>query len=127
MVVSSGACLAVRSAAAEGTAQEPAICAQAVSTQPGDALKALARAESEAWKEAKAVKRESRKLAKGTLGMGASTASVRATAKMAELDDHYQAALARARQICGCRERRGDPHRENCDDQYARFIQPARR
>lgn len=97
--------------------EDPALCSAALEAKPDAApLEALAQAESAAVRRAKAHRREGKKLMKETLGGGR-----RARGQLPAFDAiarQEAEAMADARTLCFCRERRDDPHRANCDTLY---------
>ncbi|MCZ6783761.1 MAG: hypothetical protein O7G30_10685 [Proteobacteria bacterium] len=94
---------------------EPAICQAAIAAQPHDPLAALQRAEVARWQAARTASRQGRHLMRQTMGGGTSLATRRLANQIAQAQDAYRVAVQQARVLCGCRERRGDPYREDCD------------
>jgi hypothetical protein len=103
---------------------EPALCAEVLGREQGEPLDALARAEQERWTVARNAERRGRRLMRSTVGMGESQRSLRAVAELERLDRAFAAAVREARILCGCRQRRGDPYREDCDRLYRPWIPP---
>lgn len=107
--------------------EQPAICREAIARHGGEPLAALAAEEQDRWREARKAQRKARGLLRDNVGLGPHMRAVEQTAEVAALERYYVESLRVARTICGCRERRGDPHRQDCERQYAKFLAPSRR
>ncbi|MGH0028235.1 MAG: hypothetical protein ACQGVC_00465 [Myxococcota bacterium] len=101
-------------AGAEPDPEDPPLCRQAIETRPDTtALEALADEEKRLATEARRARRAARKVMRETLGAGAG-----ARAKLPEYEAHVAReaeAKRRGKVLCYCRERRGDPHRQDCE------------
>ena len=80
------------------------------------ALEALAQAEQESVKRAKALLREGKKLMRATLGGGRSARNQ--LPAFDAIAAREVEARAEGRVLCFCRKRRGDPHRQDCEALY---------
>jgi len=106
---------------AEPEPDDPPLCREALARHPdATALEALAEEEKRMSKEARDAKREARKLMRETLGAGAA-ARARLPAYEALAARESQARAA-GKALCYCRERRGDPHRQDCELLYPMVI-----
>lgn len=97
------------------TASEPELCREIVAASPEEPLVALRHAEERRWRDARAASRRGRKGLRATLGGGPSLAGPGVTAEIARQQELYRRAVHEARVLCECRERRGDPLREDCE------------
>jgi hypothetical protein len=125
--VALAAALALAAAAAAARAEAPAAedppaCREALAALPEQsALEALARAEQAAAAQANAARAEARKLLRKQVGGGergglaASDAAEPLLARAAELRRH-------GKQLCHCRQRRGDPNRQDCEFLYPETL-----
>lgn len=102
---------------------DPPVCAEAIAAKPDSPpLEALKEAEKLRMRKMKEAQRESRRLAKEGLGTADGTGSRR---RMRDLDaiERRRAGLYReAKALCLCRERRGDPYREDCQQLYPQTL-----
>ena len=105
--------LAVLMLAAAPEPDDPPVCREALARHPeATALEALAEEEANIAGEARRARRDARKIMRKTLGAGAAG---RIQLPAYEALAHKDAEARRAGKIlCYCRERRGDPHREDC-------------
>jgi hypothetical protein len=111
------AAIALCSLAAAPDPEDPPLCREALAAQPdAPALAALADEEKRLAIEARTSAREARKLMRKSLGAGADGAQLLPAyeALIRQQDDAKQ----RGKVICLCRERRKDPHREDCELLY---------
>lgn len=107
--------------AEEPLPEDPPLCCAALAASPElPALAALERAEQQAAKRGREARRAAQQLLRGNLGAGAQAGLAGADAADALL---RQAADARreGKVLCHCRQRRGDPNREDCE-----FLYPER-
>lgn len=106
---------------AEPDPEDPPLCAAAIARRPdATALEALGAAEKQLAREAREARREARKLMRQTLGAGA---AARATLPAYEALARKEGEAKRAGKVlCYCRERRGDPYREDCELLYPVVI-----
>ena len=113
--------LAVLLLGAEPEPDDPPLCREALARHPeATALEALAEEEKQRALEARKAQREARKVMRQTLGAGA---AARAQLPAYEALARKQAEAKRAGKVlCYCRERRGDPHREDCELLYPVVI-----
>jgi len=111
-------------ASADPPAKEPALCEQVIaSATPGTApLTALAAAESARWKVARKAERDARKRMRQMVGIGAAAQARRGASEVDNLNGRFATAVYEARLLCGCRQQRGDPYREDCARLYQRWI-----
>jgi len=107
--------------AEEPLPEDPPVCREALAASPElAALPALERAEQQAAKRAREARRAAQKLLRGNLGAGAQAGLAGADAADALLRE--EADLRRlGKALCHCRQRRGDPNREDCE-----FLYPER-
>lgn len=113
--------LALALLAATPDPEDPPLCREALEARPQkSALEALAGEEQRLADEARTAAREARQLMRKSLGAGAEGRAL--------LPD-YEAAMRRqdeakrrGKVICLCRERRRDPHREDCELLYPVVI-----
>ncbi len=112
-----GIAFAAMASESASSADDPPLCRAALEARPDSApLAALADAESKAVRRAKAHRREGKKRMKSTLGSGRQArGQLPAFDALARKEAE---AMAEARTLCFCRERRDDPHRSNCDTLY---------
>lgn len=97
--------------------EDPPLCREALAARPdAEALVALAREEQRLAEEARRAARQARKLMRQNLGAGAEARAV--LPEYEALMRRQQEAKRRGKVICLCRERRGDPHREDCELLY---------
>jgi hypothetical protein len=96
-------------------ARDPDLCRRILLESDAPPLEALRRAENDRWRAARTASRQGRKHLRQTLGGGPSLAGHGVTADLAEHQIRYHRAVHEARVICGCREARGDPLREDCE------------
>lgn len=97
---------------------EPELCRRAIEATDTGPLEALRRAENDRWRAARTASRQGRRHLRRTLGGGPSVAARGPTSEMTEIADlqrRYHRAVREARVLCGCREARGDPLREDCE------------
>lgn len=106
---------------AEPDPEDPPLCREALERQPdATALEALAEEEKQLAALARKARREARKLMRGTLGAGA---AARAQLPAYEALAREESEAKRAgKTLCYCRQRRGDPHREDCELLYPAVI-----
>jgi hypothetical protein len=111
------AAAALLSLGAEPDPEDPRLCIEAIERHPdATALAALAEEEKRLAVEARRLRREARKLMRGTLGAGP---EARAQLPAYEALSRREAEAQRdGRVLCFCRQRRGDPHREDCQLLY---------
>lgn len=107
--------------AAEPAAEDPPLCREAIAAHPdASALAALTRAEDDLAARARKARTAAKKILREHLGDGAQgglAGSDRAEPLMRQADE-----LRRAGKVmCHCRQRRGDPQREDCE-----FLYPER-
>ncbi len=103
-------------AEAEPSAErEHRLCREIISGSSEPPLEALRLAENERWRAARTASRQGRKQLKGVMGAGPSAAGRGAGSELARIQDRYHRAVHEARVICDCRQRRGDPLREDCE------------
>lgn len=109
--------------AAELAPQDPPLCQEALIEHPGEApLAALARAEQDAAQRAANAGREAAKILRKQIG--ADTEGGLSAATSAELLLRHQADARReGKVLCHCRQRRGDPDREDCEFLYPEKLQ----
>ncbi|MGH0037521.1 MAG: hypothetical protein ACQGVK_21035 [Myxococcota bacterium] len=100
---------------ASGVRSEPELCRRILADSDAPPLEALRQAENDRWRAARTASRQGRKHLRRTLGGGPSLAARGTTAEIADHQSRYHRAVAEARVICGCREARKDPLREDCD------------
>ena len=109
--------------AGEVAPDDPPLCRAAIEAQPDEsALEALAVAEKDSVRRAREATRAARKASKRTMGVanpGAIRGLVMSAGEAARV-----AGLARreAKTHCYCRQRRGDPYREDCEQLYPEVI-----
>lgn len=101
--------------------EDPEICREALAEHPGDELEALRRAEEDRWRAARSASRRGKKLMADSVEQGDTPAQQRRAAQIGRTSQRYRQALREARILCGCRERRGDPYREDCERLFWRY------
>ncbi len=106
---------------AEPEADDPPVCREALARHPeATALEALAEEEKELAVAARRARRDARKIMRETLGVGAAALGrLPAYEALARKESEARAA---GKALCYCRERRGDPHREDCELLYPAVI-----
>ena len=106
---------------AEPEPEDPPLCREALARHPeATALEALAEEEKRLAIEARGLRREARKLMRQTLGAGV---AARAQLPAYEALSRKESGAKRAgKTLCYCRQRRGDPHREDCELLYPAVI-----
>jgi hypothetical protein len=111
--------------------EEPALCREVIAAHPGEPLEALRKAEMERMQRVRSAWRRGKHVLWDSLGMGATEHTRRLAHAFGRASEEHRRALYEARVICGCRERRGDPYREDCDAlfrlaerQYGRMAPP---
>ena len=106
---------------AEPDPEDPPLCREAIESRPEQsALEALADAEKQLAVEARRARREARKIMRETLGAGAA-ARVQLPAYEAHARRESEARRD-GKVLCYCRNRRGDPHRDDCELLYPVVI-----
>jgi hypothetical protein len=105
----------------EPAAGDPPLCRDAIAAHPGDQLDALRRAEEDRWRAARSASRRGKKLMADAVEQGDTGAQRQRAARIGQTSDDYRRALQEARILCGCRERRGDPYREDCERLFFRY------
>jgi len=107
--------------AEEPRPEDPPLCRAALAASPElPAQAALERAEQQAAKRAREARRAAQKLLRGNLGAGAEAGLAGADAADALLRQEADA-RRQGKALCHCRQRRGDPNREDCE-----FLYPER-
>jgi hypothetical protein len=107
--------------AEEPLPEDPPLCRDALAASPElPAQAALERAEQQASKRAREARRAAQKLLRGNLGAGAQGGLAGADAADALLRQEADA-RRQGKALCHCRQRRGDPNREDCE-----FLYPER-
>ncbi len=106
-------------------AEEHPLCRAMVERLPSDPLGALEAAETERVRTAKSAWRRAKRNLGRTVGAG--PGDPRNTRDMAGHMEAFERNMAEARIFCGCREARGDPHREDCDWLYRELRTPGPR
>jgi hypothetical protein len=106
---------------AEPAPEDPPLCREALALHPdASALEALTREEARQAEIARDARREARKLMRETLGAGAAgAAQLPAYEALARRESE---AKRDGKVLCYCRERRGDPHRDDCELLYPAVI-----
>jgi hypothetical protein len=106
---------------AESDPEDPPLCREALARHPeASALEALAEEEKRLAVEARGLRREARRVMRQTLGAGA---AARAQLPAYEALSRRESEAKRAgKTLCYCRQRRGDPHREDCELLYPAVI-----
>lgn len=106
---------------AEPDPDDPPVCREALARHPdATALEALAEEEKRVAREARTAQRRARKLMHDHLGTGSAVAL-----RLPEYDAltrRVSEAKRVGKALCYCRERRGDPHREDCERLYPEVI-----
>ena len=101
--------------------EDPPLCRAALDAHPdATALEALSREEKRLSSEARTATREARKLMRTTLGSG--VAGQQVLPEYTALMQHQDDAKRQGKVICLCRERRRDPHRDDCELLYPVVI-----
>ncbi len=107
--------------AAEPDPEDPPLCREAIEARPEvGALEALAEAEKELAIDARRARNAARKIMRKTLGAGAA-----ARARLPTYEEQMRRESEARRDgkvLCYCRQRRGDPHREDCERLYPVVI-----
>jgi hypothetical protein len=120
-LVAAHALAAAAARAAEPAPEDPPPCRDALAAHPDEsALAALARAEDDVAARARKARVEAQKILRGHLGDGAQgglAGSDRAEPLLRRADELRRAGKV----LCHCRQRRGDPLREDCE-----FLYPER-
>ncbi|HVN39756.1 MAG TPA: hypothetical protein VMW19_16460 [Myxococcota bacterium] len=114
---------APRARAAEPSSDDPPLCREALATRPDEsALDALAHAEEDLASRARKANAEAQRIVHAHIGDGerGGLAAVGASEPLLS-----QAAELRkaGKVICHCRQRRGDPLREDCEYLYPEKLQ----
>ena len=106
---------------AEPDPEDPPLCREALARHPeATALEALAEEEKRLARLARVARREARKLMRETLGIGAAArAKLPAYEALAVRESEAKRA---GKALCYCRQRRGDPHRQDCELLYPVVI-----
>lgn len=114
------AALAPALLAGEVAPEDPPICVRAIEARPeATALEALEAAEQEANRMARRLSSDARRASKKTLGGSAGSTAVRKLMREAdEAREQSVRAKQDAKRFCYCRQRRDDPHREDCERLY---------
>ncbi len=113
--------IAVLLLAAKPEADDPPLCREALARHPeATALEALAEEEKHLATLARRARRDARKIMRKTLGVGA--AALGQLPAYEALAHKEAEARATGKVLCYCRERRGDPHREDCELLYPAVI-----
>ncbi len=121
-----GAALAIAAQAAPLRAEvplpeDPPPCRDALAASPElPALRALEQAEQQAARRAREARRAAQKLLRKNIGVGARAGLAGVDAADALLRQEADA-RREGKVLCHCRERRGDPNREDCE-----FLYPER-
>ncbi|HVH17181.1 MAG TPA: hypothetical protein VNF72_02665 [Myxococcota bacterium] len=120
-LVAAQAFAAAPSRSAEPAPEDPPLCREAIAAHPDEsALAALTRAEDDLAARARKARAEAKKILREHLGdgtQGGLAGGDRAEPLMRQADE-----LRRAGKVmCHCRQRRGDPQREDCE-----FLYPER-
>ena len=97
---------------------DASLCREVIAAHPGEPLEALRKAEAERVRTAKSSYRRARKRLGRSLGGGPGAVGQRDASGAGTAMDVFERNIAEARVICGCRERRGDPHRQDCERLY---------
>jgi len=105
-------------------ALDPPACREVLAARPEDALEALRAAEAEHMRRARHASYRGKRLLRSMLGGGTTLPTRRAADELAQLQETYHRAVHTARVLCGCRERRGDPYREDCEAAYRQLQAP---
>jgi len=101
--------------------EDPPLCREAIERHPdATALEALAEEEKQRAIVARRAQREARKIMRKTLGAGAA-ARVHLPAYEAHARRESEARRD-GKTLCYCRNRRGDPHRDDCELLYPVVI-----
>jgi hypothetical protein len=107
--------------AADPAPEDPPLCREALELHPDvDALEALSLEEARQAGIARDARREARKLMRETLGAGAAGAAQLPAYEA--LSRRESEARRDGKVLCYCRERRGDPHRDDCELLYPAVI-----
>jgi len=111
--------LAVSSArAAEPAPEDPPLCREAIAAHPDQsALEALTRAEDDLAARARKARAEAKKILRAHIAdgeRGALAATDQAEPLFRQADELRRA----GKTVCHCRQRRGDPQREDCEFLY---------
>jgi hypothetical protein len=111
-------CAAAPARGAEAVPEDPPRCREALAAHPeDDALEALARAEADAATSARKARAEARRILRKHIGTGEQGGLAATEAADAQL--RRAAELRReGKVLCHCRQRRGDPDREDCEFLY---------
>lgn len=113
--------LALLLLAAKPEADDPPLCREALARHPeATALEALAEEEKQLATLARRARRDARNIMRKTLGVGA--AALGELPAYEALARREAEARAAGKALCFCRERRGDPHREDCELLYPAVI-----
>ena len=100
---------------------DPSVCREALARHPeATALEALAEQEKRFAALARRARRDARKIMRATLGVGAAARGQLPAYE--ELARRESEARAIGKALCYCRNRRGDPHREDCELLYPAVI-----
>jgi hypothetical protein len=111
------ALLAAATLGATPDPEDPPLCREALAAHPeAEALEALALEEQRLAGEARTAAREARKLMRRSLGAGAEGRAL--LPEYEALMRRQDEAKRQGKVICLCRERRNDPHREDCELLY---------
>jgi hypothetical protein len=106
---------------ADPAPEDPPLCREAIELHPdASALEALSREEARQAEIARDARREARKLMRETLGAGSSGAAQLPAYEA--LSRRESEARRDGKVLCYCRERRADPHREDCELLYPAVI-----
>lgn len=108
--------LAAAGARAEppGDDAEPELCREVIEASDEPPLEALRKAETERWQAARTASRQGKRRLRQSMGGSPSLANRRVANQVAASQDAFHSAVREARVLCDCRERRGDPYREDC-------------
>ena len=113
--------LAVLLLGAKPVPDDPPLCREALARHPkATALEALTEEEKRLATLARRARRDARNIMRKTLGVGA--AALGELPAYEALARREAEARAAGKALCYCRERRGDPHREDCELLYPAVI-----
>ena len=110
-------------AAGEVAPEDPPLCRAAIEAQPDpSALETLAAAEKDAYQRAREASRAAKRASKHTLGGGNTGANRGHVMAAGEAVRVSGIARREAKTYCYCRQRRGDPYREDCEQLYPEVL-----
>ena len=114
---------ASRARAAEPSADDPALCREAIAARPDEsALDALAHAEADLASRARKANAEAQRIVRKHVGDGERGGLAAADAAEPLLRQASELRKA-GKAICHCRQRRGDPQRTDCEYLYPEKMQ----